>query len=125
MKNGFTLVELLGVIILLAVLSGLVIFSVGGSIKKSKNKISDIQKKNIIQAAKTYYLKEGMNEENINDKESETCVSITYLLDNGYIDYDEIKGLSNEEYGLSSVKITYTGNKYIYEYKDQPCNMEN
>ena len=52
MKNkGFTLIEILGVITLLALLSTIIILSVNKSLKKSKETLSEIQIEEIKSAA--------------------------------------------------------------------------
>lgn len=124
MNKGFTLVELLGVIVILAVLSTLIVVSVGGTIKKSKNQLSEVQIDNIIEAAKTYYLKEGMNVDDLNENDTQSCVSVKYLIDNGYIDNEEIVDLKDEESSKSSVLIVYENNKYKYKYQKKVCEME-
>lgn len=123
MNKGFTLVELLGVIVILAVLSTLIVVSVGGTIKKSKNQLSEVQIDNIIEAAKTYHLKEGMNEEEISDNNSQTCVTVDYLINNGYIDNEEIVEITSDTKLNSSVVIVYENNKYKYKYQKKSCEI--
>ena len=119
-KRGFTLIELLAVLVVLALISGIAIFSVGGSINKSKNALSSVQIENIKQAAKTYYLKEGMSELEFDSKKYKTCVDVKYLVENGYVENEIINPNDGEEMN-GSVLITYESNKYKYEYQESVC----
>ena len=122
MKKGFTLVELLAVLVILSIISLISFLIVGNTINTSKNKLSEIQIDNIIDAAKVYYLKEGLEEENIENSITETCVDLKYLIDNSYIDNVEIKDLSTKENINASVKIKYSNNKYKYEFVEYECS---
>ena len=55
-KNGFTLVEILGVIVLLSLLILIAIPSINNALQASKNSISNIEKKNIEEASKIVVL---------------------------------------------------------------------
>ena len=123
MQKGFTIVELLAVLILLAIVSTVTYLIVGNTINNSKDKLSSVQIDNVIEAAKSYYLKEGMSEENIDSSSTETCVNLSYLVDNGYIDNVEVKDLATKEKITASVKIKYSNNKYKYEYIEEECSI--
>ena len=122
MKKGFTLVELLAVLVILSIISLISFLIVGNTINTSKNELSEIQIDNIIDAAKVYYLKEGLEEENIDNSITETCVNLKYLIDNGYIDNVEIKDLATKENITASVKIEYSNNKYKYKFVEGECS---
>jgi len=113
-NNGFTLIELLAVIVLLSVLTLIVTISVGTTINNSKIKLSKIQIEKVEEAAKLYYLSEGVNE-------GKRCVNVNYLLENDYIKEGEIKNLKNNTEIEGSVKIIYKNKKYKYEYQDTQC----
>ena len=97
-KNGFTLVELLAVIALIAILgvvaSGIMVGSLGGA----KDDINKIQEKMIISAAKAYVVDNGC---------SGTCtVSVSTLISEGYIDdTTDVRG---------SITVTESSGKYTY-----------
>lgn len=122
MKKGFTLVELLAVLVILSIISLISFLIVGNTINTSKTELSEIQIDNIIDAAKVYYLKEGLEEENIDNSITETCVNLKYLIDNDYIDNVEIKNLATKENIVGSVKIKYSNNKYKYEFVEGECS---
>ena len=115
MKNkGFTLVELLAVLVILAIIVTITAVAVSSILSSSENSVSDLQKKNVEEAAKVYYLKEGMNT-------NATCVSIEYLIDEGYIEGTEVTDPKTKEPIEGSVKITYASNQYSYKYQNSSC----
>ena len=114
MKKGFTLVELLAVIVILAVLALITTVAVNDILSDSKDTLSDTQKHNIEESAETYYIKEGMNAD-------ATCISISDLISKGYIDAKEVKDPKTKETLTGSVKITYASNQYTYEYQETTC----
>ena len=113
-KKGFTLVELLGVLIVLAIISTIVIISIGGLLKKSEESLSDTQKRQIESAAKLYHLKEGMSS-------NATCVSVGTLLSKGYLEGAEIKDPKTDQKMTGFVRINYESNKYTYTYEEESC----
>ena len=95
-KNGFTLIEILGVITLLALLSVVVLMVTDNSLKKSKKTLSDAQISNIKSAASMWRTD---NIEMIPDDGYYT-LTLGELIDSGYIS-DVIDPNSNKEYDKS------------------------
>ena len=114
MKNGFTLVELLAVIVILSVVLLITTISVGSVLNESENSLSDTQKKKLEQAAENYYIKEGMNK-------NDMCVSISELINKGYIENDSVKDPKDKDEMTGYVKITYASNQYSYKYQENSC----
>ena len=118
MKKGFTLVELLAVIVILGVIALITVVSVNNILSDSKDSLSATQKHNVEEAAKAYYLKEGMDEE-------DTCISISELISKGYIEAKEVKDPKTKENLEGYVKITVPStsefNQYTYEYQEISC----
>ena len=114
MKNGFTLVELLGVIVLLSVILLITTISVGSVLNESRDSLSDVQKRKIEEIAETYFIKEGINKDHM-------CISVEYLINKGYIDGDLIKDPKDREKMTGFVKVTYSTNQYSYKYQEENC----
>lgn len=116
MKKGFTLIELLAVIIILGIIGTITVISVNSVINSSKKSLSETQIKNIEEAAKVYYLKEGMT---VND--TDACVNIEELINKGYIEGNSIIDPNTNKEISGSVRITYASNQYNYEYQKNSC----
>lgn len=106
-QNGFTLVELLSVIILLgiiAVISTTVIFKY---LDESKDDLSDVEKQSIIAAAKNWATD---NIELLPSIESSDVykIKVIDLVNEGYL-----KEIS--DYSKFSVEVSYSDNNYRYE----------
>lgn len=114
-KKGFTLVELLAVIVVLAILSTLTILTVNSILSSSQDTLSERQKEEIEKAAELYYLKQGNLEEN-------TCVNISTLLSLGYLNGEKVLDPKTDEEMIGSVSITYNSNHYTYKYQETTCS---
>ena len=119
MKNkGYTLLELLGVIVILSVLVILVFPSVINFIKKSNNKIDSITNDLIISAVEDY-ISDNTSELHITSG-TEYCISIDTLIGKQYL---QVKLNDADVYSSKSVKITYK-NKINYEIIDsKDCSV--
>lgn len=114
MKKGFTLIELLAVIALLGILATITIFATSNIISNSKESLSETQITSVENAAKIYYLKEGMSD-------NATCVNVSTLIEGGYVDASEIKDPKTKRAMTGSVLITEVSNNYIYQYQTNIC----
>ena len=92
-KNGFTFIEILGVITLLSLLSVIVLITVDKSLKDSKNTLNDVQISNIKSAASMW------RTDNIEMVPEDGYYTLTLgeLIDLGYID-DIVDPNSDENY---------------------------
>ena len=125
MKKGFTLVELLAVIVVLAVISLIIFPIVTSQINSSKKDLYEVQVDNIIRAAKDMVLDNpSLLDENhiittlisIKDLKSTTNTSgVSYLED------EDIKNPQTGEIMNGTVIIKYDSNKkgYVYEYQEK------
>ena len=115
MKRGFTLVELLAVMILLGVVSLIAIPSIGKILNRSREKARESTKNELIKAAKNYY---ADNIRELPDDGSHKCLSVSEIEESGYISNDDIVDPTTEEKLTGYVKIYFdnTYNQYTYEY---------
>ena len=84
-KNGFTLIEMLGVIVILSVLSLITVPIIDRSLNQGKENLSDIQEGQLKKALKNYYAEHLSEFNNINNRE---CKTIKKLKADGYLPID-------------------------------------
>lgn len=126
MKKGFTLVELLCVIIIIAVVSGIVFPIVVSNINRSKDELLKVQIKDIEGAAKKWALAnlDKLDKYHVND----VYVSIQYLKDMNFLDKDFLLNpKTKESMDEDCVLISYDfdSKQYVYEYKEADCKNNN
>lgn len=114
MKKGFTLVELLGVIVVLGILGAVSVPTVTSIINNNADNIDKAQEKMIISAARSYVTSNGFNPPN--------CVNISTLKQEGYLDDISIKSAKTEtSFDDYSVAITKNGDNFTYAVQDHSC----
>lgn len=91
-KKGFTLVELLGVIVIIAAILSIILPGVNSVLRKSKNTIMDVQLSKILNAAYDYSLKNL----NILPDKGTIYITLNELKNKGFVDSD-IKNAKTEE----------------------------
>ena len=125
MKKGFTLVELLSVIVILGILASIAIPTINTAINSSRNKAYNEQINTIQNAARTYMSKNSLKLPN-QEENAKCTISVTTLQKEGLLSVDDI---ANPKYKKNSSKpeekfknfdgkviVTFTNNKYKYEY---------
>jgi prepilin-type N-terminal cleavage/methylation domain-containing protein len=119
MKKGFTLVELLAVIVILTIILVIVIPSVQDAIEESKQKAYNVTVESIEDAAKSYlYFNSGSYKDEFTAS-GHITVDIQLLKDEGFLKQD-IRNPKNDEYIDGHVIITYvSANKYTYEFVEE------
>ena len=114
-KKGFTLMELLGVIIILSILLLIALPSVINSVKNSQSDIDEVTKKLIIDAVNL--LIDDSNGYYDSSDNSKFCIPLTELIEEDYlkspIKYKNLDDISN----TYSIKVTYNKD-YSYELID-------
>lgn len=117
-NKGFTLVELLAVIVILLAISMVAIPNITASLEKNKNKLSDSQKKIIVSSAELF-ISENKNSLGYysNFMNGACCLSTDTLKDNNYITDEDLKDSNgNTLVGY----INYVNSKY--EFTDSCAN---
>lgn len=112
-KKGFTLVEILAVIVVLGLLIVIIIPTVNNLIKDSEDSLYNEQISNIVNATKQYMVEHS---ELLPDEDESVCISISDLIDNGVIDNDIVIDPRTKEELDGCVLIGYVQNYNQYEY---------
>ena len=118
-KKGFTIVELLVTVALLAIISTISVISITLFINKNKENNYEILKKTILEASKEYVADNRYG--NI-----DSSITAQYLLDNHYITSGLTDPKTGKNIDLNSVIITITfqNKKYTYEIKQEDWKLE-
>ena len=118
-KKGFTIVELLVTVALLAIISTISVISITSFINKNKENNYEILKNTIIQASKEYVADNRYG--NI-----DSSITAQYLLDNHYITSGLTDPKTGKNIDLNSViiTITYQNKNYTYEIKQEDWKLE-
>ena len=85
-KKGFTLVEILAVIVILGILMVIVSRAVMNNINESKKRVKFLAAKEITEIAAAYLVTEALDEDG--DGIQDECVSIEKLIDDEYLEKD-------------------------------------
>lgn len=120
-NKGFTLVELLAVIVILLAISVIAIPNITASLERNKNKMSESQKKLIASSAELYI---SENKNTITYYSSfvagTCCLSINTLESTGYLSSDDLKDANGN---VISGYINYINNKYEFVTScTNPCS---
>lgn len=107
MKKGFTLIELMGVLLILGIIASIVFVSVDSNIKNSRQRTCQTQERNIIEGAKMYFT----------DNPKDSNVTIEKLKEEGYID-DLKNPMTNKPYN-NTMQVTKNDGSYIIEYNGE------
>lgn len=114
MKKGFTLIELMAVIIVLGIVSTISVIAVDKTIKDNKQKLYQVQISNIEDAARTW----GNAHINLMPDENGGAISIPLLVlkQDGLLDKD-YKNPKTEELFFDNmyIDISYENGTYIYK----------
>ncbi|MBR3198898.1 MAG: type II secretion system protein [Bacilli bacterium] len=121
MKNkGFTLIELVAVVGILAV----VLIVSGPAILKilnfSRDSVSDEQKKSIVDAARSWGLENLyiVKDDTGNRFASQNWIDINTLYEAKYLKSNEFKNMKVEEGKIAGVCVHFIQNQFVYTYEE-------
>lgn len=117
-NKGFTLVELLAVLVILIAIMSIAIPSISSSLERSKDKQNTARKQNIEAAAELYITdhKNQIYTKLENDVKNSCIIELNVLTDNNYLDSKE---LEDADGAMFPGKIKYTKSGSI-EYVENP-----
>ena len=116
-KNGFTLLELMAVIVVLALLTLIIYPPIESALIKSRNQSYETQISEIEEGAKNWAA-DHITE--LPDEDNSIKVTIKTLEDGGYIAEDLIDPRYNKPLDKNkAVIITNVGNQYQYKFEDR------
>ena len=116
-KKGFTLVELLGVLVVLALIAVITTPVVVGVVKNTKKNSNHIQKELLISYAKLWL---SRNDEKISDVEGSVYnLKLDEMHRDGIISNSEYTDIEKDKtYNNACIKITTKENGYGYEFSE-------
>lgn len=122
-KKGFTLVELLAVIVILSIIALIAVPGVFNAIEASRQKANVVQEKIIINAAKSYVAELTTPLMKLDEEGNAIThyITVTTLLDSEYIDGDDVESIANSNFGDKCVLVTYSKKYSQFQYEVNEC----
>ncbi len=114
-KNGFTLIEIIAVIVVLGVILLIIMPNFTDILNRSRQRLNQSQKDQIISSARVWGI------ENLGSSNDVNKITIATLQNGGYLEDKEIKDLiDRKEIKTDTVIcITFKDNQYIYTYEGE------
>ena len=112
-NKGFTLVELLAVLVILIAISSIAIPTISSSLDRSKKKQYDSKVKLVVNAAELYV------SDHRNNITGDCDIMVSDLIKDNYIEADD------EIASDTCIKYTYNTNSYNYTSHASNCNSSN
>ncbi len=110
-KKGFTLVELIGVVVILGLIALIAFPALLNQINTSKNEVSESVRELVISSSKSYV------EDDTQLAPKKYCITLEELIDGGYLT-EGIVSSERDKLQNKRVMVTYYNNKYNYELVD-------
>lgn len=121
-KNGFTLIEVTAVVIILALLTVIIVPKVNNTIRKNKEKVCASIKVSAEDGAQTYAYAHINEIDTEIDNNGYAEITLLKLMQEGLMKKELINPYNNEPISTSNVvRITRNGNSYEYLYTGVDC----
>lgn len=121
MKKGFTLVELLCVIVIIAIISLITFPKIARNINNAKEELYLSQIKNLEKAGERWALdnKDYLDKYHIND----VFITLDLLKETKYLEKEDILSPKDKKVMNGCILISYSENKYNYKYIELDCKL--
>lgn len=87
-KKGFSLIELLGCLIILGIILCIGLYSTRGTLATTLSTLTNVSENEIYEIAETYTIEKNVTW--FNDDLEYTCITVSDLVDNGYFKENEV-----------------------------------
>lgn len=125
-KKGFTLVEMIGVLIIMGILASIVTVQFSQIIKENRKKLNEEQKSRIVETAKNITLNNKSCLTKASNEEKGVKITLDQMKKFGYISNKDLKNLEDNTILNSCVVVKWDASysKFLYEYNDTCPEVE-
>lgn len=116
-KNGFTLVELLGVVVLMGLITAAIVVPIINQVNKTKGKLDKASERLLFSSLEIYLSENADTYKNVNG--NSYYLTLEELKENGVLESDFLSKLENVDMS-TQIKVSVSGNSYEYEIVDTP-----
>jgi len=109
-KNGFTLVELIAIIVLIGVISLIFIPVLDDVLKENKEKVYSTYRKNMVSASETYMIDNNIS---VNSVEPVIYIDLNNLINEGLISKSDCQGYVKVKYMQENYFVTVKRESFL------------